>query len=103
MAGRTVATTRTGTADTTPNRRNSAALFFGDAGARIRGSFRRQLPSRAPNASAVASAVVVDSQLCVHNNGNPDNSFDLAGEMTTSMDDHDQTNLGTTDSINSIR
>lgn len=93
MADRTVTATRTVTTETTPNRRNSAASFFGASGARTRRSnFHRQLP-RPPNASAVARDPV-DSDISTRDNGSQ-GSCNLAGEIIT---DH-QTNSDTTNEI----
>ena len=84
MAARTVTSTRTTATANTSNRRNSAASFFGTAGARTRGcnSVRRQLPRPLINANAVASEVV-DCGLV--SNGVNEDAFHSSDEMTADV------------------
>ena len=74
MAGRTITSSRTATTENTPNRRSSAASFFGTAGALTRRSdSRRQLLRPPINANAVVNELV-DSEV-VSDDANQNTSF----------------------------
>lgn len=94
MAGRTITSSRTATTENTPNRRSSAASFFGTAGALTRRSdSRRQLLRPPINANAVVNELV-DSEV-VSDDANQ-NTFHLTTEMMTNV--QLQTDLNSTDS-----
>ena len=92
MAGRTITSSRTATTENTPNRRSSAASFFGTAGVLTRRSdFRRQLLRPPINVNAVVNELVQ----VVSDNANQD-TFHLTAEMMTNV--QLQTDLNSNDS-----